>query len=99
MPIAGRTPAGPHDQDNPQHNRVLTVPLGGGAQMSFPFKYWLWRLRYAKDTTPPTICDDRMLAAGVLESYRCLVMECSKDEAWRRIKAIRNAVSIYPETE
>ena len=99
MPIAGHTPPGPHDQDDARHNRALTVPLGDGAQMSFPFNYWLWRLRYAEDRTPENVCDDRMLAAGVLESYRYLVMECSKEEAWKRIKAIRTAVADYPETE
>ena len=99
MPVAGRTPPGLHDQNDAKHNRLLNIPVGDGAMMSLPFNYWLWRLRYAKDQTPKGICDDRMLAAGALESYRYLVMECTKEEAWRRIKIMREAVAAYPETE
>jgi phosphopantothenate synthetase len=65
--------------------------------MSLPFNYWLWQLRYSKDKTPPNVADDRMMAAGVLESYRYLIEECTKDEAWRRIKLMRAAIRANPE--
>lgn len=81
-----------HDPADPRHNRVLTVEVGDGAAMTVPTGYWGWRLRYGKDVTPPGICDDRMLAAGVCDSYRYLIMECPKEEAWRRIKLMREAI-------
>lgn len=46
------------------------------------------------------ICDDRMLAVGVIESYLYLIQECTKEEAWRRIKILRKALSdasIHPD--
>jgi hypothetical protein len=81
-----------HDHADPRHNRVLNVEIGDGAAMSVPTGYWCWRLRYAKDTTPPGVCDDRMIAAGVCDSYRYLIMECNKEEAWRRVKLMREAI-------
>jgi hypothetical protein len=36
--------------------------------------------------------DDRMLVCSSLESYLYLVTECTKEEAWRRIKIVREAV-------
>lgn len=92
-------PGQSHDPNDARHNRLLNIPVGDGAMMSMPFNYWLWRLRYAKDMTPPNICDDRMLAASALESYRYLVMECNKEEAWRRIKIMRQAVRDTPEPD
>ena len=88
-----------HDPDDYRHNRVLDVEVGDGAVMSVPFGYWLWRLRYAKDTTPPPICDDRMMAAGVLDSYLALVTGYTKEETWRRIKLLRAALAANPEPE
>lgn len=61
-------------------------------QMSVPINDWLWQLRYGKEPDRGTLADDRMLAAGVLESYMYLVMECTKEEAWRRIKIMRAAL-------
>jgi len=75
-------------------DRTLYVEVGDGAMMSLPLNDWLWQLRYQRPERDrgPTICDDRMIAAGVLESYLYLVEECTKDEAWRRIKAMRAAL-------
>lgn len=86
-----------HDPNDPRHNRVRHVPVGDGAVMSLPYRYWFWRLNWTKDTTPPNICDDRRLVVGVLESYFYLVTECSKEEAWRRIKLLRSAILADPE--
>lgn len=72
--------------------RVITVPIGGGAQMSVPGAGWIWCLRYGKDMSTPPICSDRMMAAGVCESFRYLIQECTRDEAWRRIKIMRTAL-------
>ncbi len=78
-------------------DRVFHVDVGGGAAMTVPLGSWMWKLRYGKDTTPPTICDDRMLAAGICESYRYLIEECTKEEAWRRIKIMRAAIKNTPD--
>jgi len=76
---------------NPE--RVITVKLGDGAQMDVPGAWWTWCLRYGKDMSEPPACSDRMMAAGVCESYRYLILECTKEEAWRRIKLMRAAVA------
>lgn len=75
-------------------DRVGHVHVGGGAAMSVPIGNWPWQLRYMRPepNRGPTICDDRMLAAGICESYLYLVQECTKEEAWRRIKIIRKAI-------
>ena len=86
-----------HNPNDPLHNRVLRVQVGGGAQMSLPYRYWLHRLNYEKDKTPVGVCDDRVLAAGVLESYLYLVERCSKEEVWRRIQLMRAAILENPE--
>jgi hypothetical protein len=74
-------------------DRVLTVPVGDGtAQMAVPRSDWLWSLRYGRDTSKPPISDDRMMAATALESFRYLIMECPKEDAWARIKQMRAAI-------
>ena len=93
MPMAGKA----HDPEDPRHNRLIHVDLGDGAFMSVPYGYWLWRLVHCKDVTPPGISDDRSLAASVLEGYRYLITECTKEEAWRRIKLLRHAINTTPE--
>jgi hypothetical protein len=75
-------------------DRVGYIEVGDGAMMSVPIGDWLWQLRYARpEPDRKGMCDDRMLAAGVLESYVYLVMECTKEEAWRRIKIMRAALT------
>lgn len=76
-----------------ESDRVLTVYVHKDAQMDVPKNDWLWQLRYQDEPDRcPTICNDRMIAAGVGETLRYLVMECTKDEAWHRIKQMRKAV-------
>lgn len=41
--------------------RVITVQVGGGAQMNVPGAWWTWCLRYGKDMSEPPICSDRMM--------------------------------------
>lgn len=61
--------------------------------MTVPTNDWLWSLRYQRsEPDRETKCDDRMLAAGVLDSYLYLIEECTKEEAWRRIKIMREAL-------
>lgn len=76
-------------------DRVLHVDVGDGANMSVPFGEWPWQLRYVRPepTRSSIICDDRMLAAGICESYLYLIQECTKAEAWRRIKLMRAALA------
>lgn len=75
-------------------DRVMNVDVGGGASMSVPVAGWPWQLRYVRpEPSRGTICDDRMLAAGVCDSYLYLIQECTKEEAWRRIKTMRAALS------
>ena len=75
-------------------DRNLYVPVGDGAQMSVPLRDWLWQLNYVRpEPSRGTKCEDRMLAVGIMESYLYLVEECTKDEAWRRIKILRAALA------
>lgn len=82
-------------------DRDIHVPVGGGAVMTLPRNEWLWQLRYTRPepTRSPTTCDDRMLVCSSLESYLYLVEECSKEEAWRRIKILRAAMREHRITE
>lgn len=74
-------------------DRVGHIEVGDGAVMSVPVGDWLWQLRYARpEPDRGNRCDDRMLAASVIESYMYLVKECTKKEAWRRIKIMRTAL-------
>jgi hypothetical protein len=74
-------------------DRVMSVEVGDGAVMSVPLHEWSWKLRYQR-TEPPrgTLADDRMLAASVVDSFLYLIEECTRDEAWRRIKIMRAAL-------
>ena len=86
------------EPNDPRHNRVFRVDVGGGASMALPYQDWLWRLNWEEDKTPKGICNDRQLVVGVLQSYLYLVTECNKEEAWRRIKLLRAAlIPSHPE--
>lgn len=75
-------------------DRVGYIDVGGGAQMLIPCPAWDWELRYKrKEPDRGGMCDDRMLAAGVNESYLYLIEECTKEESWRRIKIMRAALA------
>lgn len=65
--------------------QTVNVDCGDGAQMTMPRDRLEWNLRYGD---PERV---RFDAASVVESYAYLVMECSKEEAWRRIKLMRAA--------
>lgn len=84
-------------------DRVLNVYMHNGeVMMTVPRSDWMWALRYAGEPKrSKTICDDRMMAAGVCADYRYLIMECTKEEAWHRLKLLRAAVLAHdkPETE
>lgn len=74
-------------------DRTIHVQLGDGAAMTLPTRDWLWQLRYQRpEPARGNLCDDRMLAAGMGESYLYLIEECTKEEAWRRIKLLRTAI-------
>ena len=78
-------------------DRTINVPVGDGtpegtAHMTVPRGEWIWSLVYSKDNSEPPKCNDRMVAAGALESYRYLILECTKEEAWNRIKQMRSAI-------
>lgn len=75
-------------------DRIMNIDVGGGAVMTVPKDNWLWRLRYQRIEVPHgTRVDDRMLAASVGDSFLYLIRECTKEEAWRRIKIIRRALT------
>ena len=81
-------------------NRVKYVQVGGGAQMAVPLPDWLWQMNHIRpEPDRGTKCDDRMLAVGVMESYLYLIQGCTKDEAWRRIKLLRDALRQSREVE
>lgn len=77
-------------------DRVLSVYVHNDAMMTVPKADWLWQLNWIDEPKrDETTATDRQIAMGVLESYRYLVMECTKDEAWHRIMQIRRAVKAY----
>ena len=63
--------------------KVHFVPIGSDAQMTFPTTDLCYQMRYGQNAD---VC-----AASALESFRYLVLECTKEEAWRRIQAMRQA--------
>ena len=63
--------------------KVHYVDVGGGAQMTFPVGEFCNQMRYGQNADTA--------AASALDSYRYLVLECTKEEAWKRIKLIRKA--------
>jgi hypothetical protein len=74
-------------------DRTIHVDCGDGVRMTVPRPDWLWPLIHRRpEPDRGTKCDDRMLAAGVFESYLYLIQDCTKDEAWRRIRLMRHAV-------
>jgi hypothetical protein len=52
--------------------------------MSCPTAELEWRMRYGDAP--------RFVAAGVIECFEYLIMHCTKEEAWRRIKLMRHAM-------
>jgi hypothetical protein len=74
-------------------DRDLHVPVGDGATMTVPLPDWLWQLNHVRPEPPRgTKCDDRMCVVGSLESYLYLIEECTKEETWRRVKILREAL-------
>ena len=63
--------------------KVHFVDVGDGAQMTFPVGEFCHQMRYGQNAD--------IAAASALDSYRYLVLECTKEEAWKRIKLIRKA--------
>lgn len=81
-------------------DRVISVYVHPDAMMTVPRSDWMWQLNWTDEPERGTLCTDRQLAVSVCESYRFLIMECTKDEAWHRIQQMRRAVRAYDvETE
>ena len=79
-------------------DRDIHVPVGDDAVMTVPRPEWLWQLVWVQpEPDRGTKCDDRMLAVSSLESYLYLIEECTKEEAWRRIKTLRGALRAHRE--
>jgi hypothetical protein len=62
--------------------------LGTLITMSVPLPDWILRLRSVEDS-------DRLAAVAIVESYLELILECTKDEASRRIEIIRSALEAH----
>lgn len=75
--------------------RVLWVYVHPDAQMTVPKSEWLWNLNWTDEPERDASVSDRQMAMSVGESYRYLIMECTKDEAWHRIQQMRRAVKAY----
>ena len=67
----------------------LDVDLGDGAKMTVPLELE-WHLRYGN---PEAV---RFIAASVVASLSYLLLECTKEEAWRRIKLCRAEIAKMP---
>jgi len=76
-------------------DRVLNVYVHPDAMMTVPRSEWMWLLNWTDEPERGTLCTDRQMAVGVCESYRYLIMECTKEEAWHRIQQMRRAVKAY----
>lgn len=63
----------------------LIVAVGGGAQMTCPTPRLDWRMRYGDKPA--------LVAASAIDSFEYLVRHCTKEEAWRRIKLMRQAMA------
>lgn len=85
-----------HDSTDDAHNRVMSVWVHEDAVMTVPTAYWVHHLAQRQDNTRPGACTDRQLAAGVCDSFRYLIMNCTKEEAWHRIKMMREAIENEP---
>lgn len=70
-------------------NEYLVVDMGG-CQMTAPRGPLEWQMRYGDPEKY------RMLTASALSSYDYLVNCCTKEEAWRRIKLMRQAIKANP---
>lgn len=71
-------------------DRLAVVYVHDDAQMAVPVPGWQYDLIWKRpEPDRGTKCDDRMLAASLIDSYLYLVCHCTKEEAWRRIKIIR----------
>ena len=81
-------------------DRDIRVPVGDGAMMTVPRPDWLWKLCHVRpEPNRGTKCDDRMLVVSSLESYLYLIENCTKEEAWKRIKAMRHELRQFREEE
>ena len=74
-------------------DRTIHVDVGDGVRMTLPRRDWLWQLNHIRPEPPRgTQCDDRMLSGGVMQSFLYLIEKCTRAEAWRRIKIMREAI-------
>lgn len=76
-------------------DRALTVYVHDDASMTVPKSEWMWALNWLDEPDRGTSVTDRQMAMSVCESYRYLIMECTRDEAWHRIQQLRRAVRAY----
>lgn len=97
MPVHEATDKLPRVVDT---DRVLSVYVHDDASMCVPKSDWLWEMVHL-DEPDRKAAPDRMLASSMGESYRYLIMECTKEEAWHRILQLRRALKAYdkPETD
>lgn len=65
---------------------ILSVSVGDDASMWCPTDHGAWCARYSPQNL--NLYD----AACIMDSYMYLVRECTKAEAWRRIKLMRTAL-------
>ena len=66
-------------------NGYMIVDVGDGAQMTCPTGDLEHLLRYSHN--PPNL-----VAAGAVESFRYLLLECTQKEALRRMKIMKEAM-------
>ena len=76
-------------------DRVLNVYVHPDAMMTVPRADWLWELNWTDEPERVTLCTDRQIMVGIGESFRYLILECTKEEAWRRILQMRAAIRAY----
>ena len=80
-------------------DRALAVYVHPDAMMTMPKSQWMWELNWTDEPDRGSQASDRQMAMSVCESYRYLIMECTKEEAWHRIQQLRRAVMAYDKSE
>ncbi|MDB4312263.1 hypothetical protein N9937_02410 [bacterium] len=70
----------------------IYIKMSDGSQMCFPFQEneEHYSASYSARYNPRTL--NLKVIASILDSYSFLVLECTKKQAWKRIKDIRSAL-------
>jgi hypothetical protein len=84
-------PPGEAPKMNRKYEQMITVDLGGGAGALIPRGSLDYRLRYGRNPD--------VVSAGVVESFRYLIMNCTQKEQVRRLALMKKALKEFPDED